>query len=165
MIPLLPNLVEALRTELTQYGEMLALLETQQALVTRHGTDAVLDSITAITGQGQAIEAARQQRLCWQRDLAATLSLPGHATFTQLLPRLPDDYRPLVGALVQENNELLQRVRDCARQNHRLMRHSLELMQRFIIMLSPSDVSDLPGGDEPPLDAVPPGPSLYAAIV
>ena len=50
---------------------------------------------------------------------------------------LPEHYRPLLGALVQENNELLERVRHRAGENQALLLRSLELMQRFITTLSP----------------------------
>ncbi len=40
-------------------------------------------------------------------------------------------------ALVQENNELLVRVQQRARQNHLLLLRSLELMQKLINSLFP----------------------------
>ena len=55
------------------------------------------------------------------------------------IPLLPDDYRPLVRALVEENNELLMRVQQRARQNHVLLSRSVDLMQRFIATLIPSE--------------------------
>ena len=45
---------------------------------------------------------------------------------------MPEAYRPLVSALVEENNQLLARVRQRARQNHILLSRSLELMEKFI---------------------------------
>jgi flagellar biosynthesis/type III secretory pathway chaperone len=47
------------------------------------------------------------------------------------------DYRPLVQALVQENNELLVRVQQRARQNHLLLNHAVELMQHLINAMVP----------------------------
>ncbi len=54
-----------------------------------------------------------------------------------LIPLLPADYRPLVQALVDENNELLVRVRQRARQNHLLLSRSVELMQGLLNTLLP----------------------------
>ena len=45
---------------------------------------------------------------------------------------MPPHYRPLVHALISENNELIERIKLRAQQNHLLMSRSLELMQRFI---------------------------------
>jgi flagellar biosynthesis/type III secretory pathway chaperone len=50
---------------------------------------------------------------------------------------LPADYRPLVQALVQENNELLVRVQQRVRQNHLLLSHAVELMQHLINSIFP----------------------------
>jgi len=58
-------------------------------------------------------------------------------TFASLVPQLPPDYRPLVGALVEENNHLLVRVQQRARQNHLLLSRSLEMMQSFLNTLMP----------------------------
>jgi hypothetical protein len=59
------------------------------------------------------------------------LSLPEGAPFSTIIPLLPADYRPLVQALVQENNELWVRVHHRARQNYLLLSHAVELMQQL----------------------------------
>jgi len=64
--------------------------------------------------------------------LCTQLNLPDSATFKELVPQLPSDYRPLVEALVQENNELLQRIHQRARQNHILLTRTVESMQHVI---------------------------------
>jgi flagellar biosynthesis/type III secretory pathway chaperone len=51
---------------------------------------------------------------------------------------MPPDYRPLAKALVDENNELLARVQQRARQNHLLLRRSLDLMQQLLHSLMPT---------------------------
>ena len=66
----LENLIESLRNELKQYGEMLALLEHQQELVMEQRTDDILHSISAIDIQSAAIQAARANRQLAQRNLA-----------------------------------------------------------------------------------------------
>jgi hypothetical protein len=45
---------------------------------------------------------------------------------------MPEDYRPLIQALVEENNELLTRVRARSRQNHLLLSRTVDLMQRLM---------------------------------
>jgi hypothetical protein len=165
MIPLLQQLIEALRDELQQYGEMLALLDQQQEAVKLQGADDILLSISAINTQSELIQNARARRQTLQRELAETLQQPGPATFAQLLPLLPEPYRPLVHALVQENNELLLRVRERAQQNHLLLRRSLDLMQRFITTLSPQDQPAGLKGENNSHLVVQAGPALYDALV
>ena len=118
MKELMLNLIEALREELKQYGEMLALLDHQQKLAIHRHSPELLDCIGAVNAQAEAIRVARQEREQRRRHLARTLALDEASGFAELTPRLPRDYQPLVQALVQENNELLIRVQQRALQNH-----------------------------------------------
>ena len=118
MKELIQNLIEALREELKQYGEMLALLDHQQKLAIHRSSPELSDCIGAVNAQAEAIRVARQEREQRRRHLARTLALDVGSGFAELTPRLPRDYQPLVQALVQENNELLIRVQQRALQNH-----------------------------------------------
>src|SRR2546427_2534578 len=160
MIVTLQNLIEALRNELQQYGEMLALLDHQREMVRLQGADQVLPSLSAIDAQSAAIQAARVRRESAQQAHAQQLNEPSDSTFAHIIPLLPEQYRPLVSALVQENNELLLRVRDRAQQNHILLRQSVEMMQRFITTLAPDN-----SAESCELAVAEDGPALYEAIV
>jgi flagellar biosynthesis/type III secretory pathway chaperone len=138
MKDILSNLIEALREELKQYGEMLALLDQQQQLVMRRQTAALPDSANSINSQAEVLRGARHEREQRQRNLARLLDLPEDVNFKTLIPKLPADYQPLIGALVDENNELLTRVQARARQNHLLLSHCVDLMQQFIHSIFPA---------------------------
>ena len=140
MNDLLHNLIEALREELKQYGEMLAVLEQQQDSVVQRQVHELLQNISQSNAQGDILAAVRHERGQHQRNVARLLGLEEAATFAAIIPRLPADYRPLLQALVEENNELLLRVHHRARQNHLLLSHAVELMQQLIDAL-------LPGGN------------------
>jgi hypothetical protein len=132
MNELLQNLIEALREELKQYGEMLALLDHQQQLVAlRHSPD-LLQCAAALDSQAEAIRIARREREQRRRHLARTLKLDEAASFNELTSHIHYCYRPLLEALLQENNELLIRVHQRARQNHLVLSRAVQLMQRFI---------------------------------
>ncbi|HXG48542.1 MAG TPA: flagellar export chaperone FlgN [Methylomirabilota bacterium] len=133
----LPQLITALREELKHYGEMLALLDQQQESAMARLTEELLRSVTMIQAQAEAIQAARRHREAAQRAVARELAVAEASTFAEILPLLPADYRPLVQHLVEENNDLLQTVRQRARQNHLLLSRSVELMQRFLSALFP----------------------------
>ena len=135
----LEELIDALREELQQYGEMLARLDYHQDIVTRRQTENLLQSVSDIEAQGLVIQNARQQREICQRDLARAGHLPEDASIADLSPLMPGDYRPLVAALVQENNELLVRIQQRSRQNHLLLTRTLEMMQRFMSTLFPGN--------------------------
>jgi flagellar biosynthesis/type III secretory pathway chaperone len=157
MNQLLDILIEALREELKQYGEMLALLDQQQQLVISRQGPELVRCVASVDAQALAIRVARDEREQRRLHLARNLSLREDAGFGELLGRVPRDYRPLIQALVQENNELLTRVHQRARQNHLLLNRAVELMQRFLNTLvpgsNPTVYTDLgvvpPGGIAP----------------
>jgi hypothetical protein len=128
----LNNFVESLREELKQFGELLALLDLQREQVVRRLPEELLATVSAINTQGEAIQAARRERAQRQRELAQSMDLPVGSRAGVLVPQLPQAYRPLVTALIEENNRLLARVRRRACQNHMLLGRAVEMMGRFI---------------------------------
>ncbi|MDX1951364.1 MAG: flagellar protein FlgN [Verrucomicrobiota bacterium] len=163
MIAALKELIAALREELQHYGEMLARLDEQQDLVMRREADPLLQCVAAIQQQGVAIQTARATREERQMAVARELGLK-ETEFAQMIPRLPEEYRPLLEALVQENNELLLRIQRRARQNHLLLTQSVELMHRFITSLFPTVETKVynPGGQV--FQRTTPSISLYEAV-
>lgn len=140
-------LIAALRDELAQYGEMLALLDREQELVVARGSAELLQTVDAINQQGEVIRRAREHRETCQRQVAELAGLNAEAAIEELKRQLPANHAILVGALVDENNELLVRVRQRARQNHLLLNRSLELMQRLIGSLFPAGRTATYSGD------------------
>jgi flagellar biosynthesis/type III secretory pathway chaperone len=138
MIEQIQHLIGAMREELQQYGEMLALLDRQHQFIMVRAAEEVFQSISPIQAQGLAIQRARADREKCRCDIALILQQPDSSSFADLIPLLPPDYRPLIMALVDENKELLLRVRQRARQNHLLLSRSLELMQGLLNTLLPS---------------------------
>ena len=134
----LQSLIAALRDELQQYGEMLALLDQQQELIMARAAEELYHTVTRIEQQADVLREARAQREQARRTLATALLRSPETTFMQLLGELPPDYRPLVQALVEENNQLLGRVQQRVRQNHLLLSRSVDMMQRLINTLFPS---------------------------
>ena len=139
MITPLESLIQSLRDELQQYGEMLARLEHQQERVMTRNSADILQTSDAVQEQGRVIELTRRQREQAQRTLARFFQLPETAALADLIPLLPAPYQPLTQALVNENNQLLHRIHQRTRQNHLLLNRSLELLQRFISTLCPSN--------------------------
>ena len=131
MTPSLQQYIEALRQELQQYGEMLALLDAPHKRPVGCGNDPLARPLADINTQVRVLHAARQQSRASQRRLAASLGEPVHGAFSRLILRVPEPYRGLVNALVQENRELLARVRERAEQNRALLGRSLEALQQF----------------------------------
>ena len=164
MIEFIQKLIAALREELQQYGEMLARLDEQQQLVMRRAAEAAMNSVPLIQSQSAVLTQVRETRFCAMKELCAQMKLPETATFRELVPQLPNDYQPLVEALVQENNELLQRIHQRARQNHILLTRTIESMQHVINSLGihrPTPVYNDAGNVFVPTNA---RPAIYEAV-
>lgn len=131
------QLVEELRCELREYGEMLALLEEQQEHLMSRRADSVVDVVDRINAHILVLKYARTTREEAQRSLAREVGQPDSAGILTLTEFLPEDYRSLLHALVTENNQLLTRVQSRGRQNYLMLSRAVELMQRFINSLTP----------------------------
>jgi len=137
MIESVKELIEALRDELKNYGEMLALLDRQQEYLMTRAANEVSQSISLVQAQGLAIQEARKRREDCRRAVAEAAGEAETTSFKDLISLLPADYQPLLKALVDENNELLSRVRRRASQNHLMLKRSVELMQQLLTSLCP----------------------------
>lgn len=137
LVPAVQNLIEALRDELKNYGEMLSLLDRQQEYLMSRAAGDVSISINQVQDQGAVIQAARERREECHRAVATACAQPESTCFNELIPQLPADYQPLLKALVDENNELLFHVRRRARQNHLLLKRSVDLMGQVMNTLCP----------------------------
>jgi hypothetical protein len=164
MIEALQKLIAALRDELQHYGEMLARLDDQQQLVMRRAPDALVQTIPQVQQQSTILAQAREVRFAAMKYLSAQLGLADNSSFKDLIPQLPPNYRPLIDALVEENNELLMRIHHRARQNHLLLTRTVESMQRVINSLGihrNTPVYDESGSMFSPAPA---SPSIYEAV-
>lgn len=135
---LVTNLMERLREELQEYGEMLTLLDQQQESVLARAGEEVTRTALATGEQMARVQAARQRREASQQAVAAALGRAAETDFATLIPLLPPNYRVAVDALVRQNNGLLIRVQQRARQNHLLLGRAMQLMQQFINVLVPT---------------------------
>jgi hypothetical protein len=164
MIDYIERLIAALREELQQYGEMLARLDDQQELVMRRAGDAVLSTVPMIQSQSAVLTMVRENRFAAMKSLCARVGLSVSATFKELSPFLPSDYRPLMEALVQENNELLQRIHQRARQNHLLLSRTVESMQHVINSLGIHRPATVYTDEGNVFSPSPVRPALYEAV-
>lgn len=154
--------IDALRNELQQYGEMLALLETRDERDCSRSFGSLVRLAQEIETQIAIVDTARTQRASSQAQLAWALGSPEHDSVHQILPSLPEEYRPLVTALVDEIHELIRRLQDSVRINCSQLHRAMEVMQRFIVGISPqANSSPLAEQDSTGADSGPP----VAAIV
>jgi flagellar biosynthesis/type III secretory pathway chaperone len=160
------HLIECLREELTQYGELLALMQEQQDLIIARHAEALQQNLARVEEQVARVGVARQAREQARRAAIAALGAPAEISFRRLTTQLPAEYQPLLDALVAEINQILLRVQQWLRQNHLLLSRSLDLMQRMIQSLFPAAGSGRTYGRRGYVAPVTPPPSsLYEGIV
>ena len=163
----LNNLVNALREELTQYGEVLALMQEQQELIINRAANDLLINLNRVNEQMERVAIARNQRETCRQNLVAALDGAEDTTFRQMTEMLPPEVQPLLDALVQEINHMLQNIQRWLKQNHLLLKRSLDLMQTIMKNMFPSAEAAAGtygrGGQVSPVN--PPPSSLYEGII
>ena len=163
----LNNLITALREELTQYGEILALMQEQQQFIINRSANELLLNLNEVNEQLEKVAIARTERETCRRALMATLGGSEETTFRQMTEMLPPEVQPLLSALVEEINQLLQRIQKWLRQNHMLLKRSLDLMKEIMHGMFPSSSATAGtygrGGQVSPV--TPPPSTLYEGII
>ena len=134
----LDKLVQNLREELIQYGELLSLLEQQQEMIVNRSADGLIQNLTSIHAQMAEIAKARGCREQCRSELAVSLDLDAELPIKEMYYSFPVEYQSLMQTLVDEVNELLIKANQRLRQNHLLLSRSLEFMQQLIQSLFPT---------------------------
>ena len=149
MIAHVEQLVEALRTELRQYGEMLALLDAA-APPGAPGLPLLLSSCESLQRQGAVIDDARQRRLQAIQRLAWAAGKTDCPALPSLLQELPHDYQPLVGALHDEIESLVSEVRTRAAAGQARLNVAAGDLERFITTLNHTGTGSSASFETPP---------------
>lgn len=131
------SIVDALRAELGEYGELLHLFEEQQRLLFARDAEAVLRMSEAIQSHLAVLQDARRIREERVSALALASGQPAESSLRSLLPFLAADTRPLLEALIDEVNLLIHRTRRVSRHNHSLLKHAMESRQQLLRVLRP----------------------------
>jgi hypothetical protein len=146
MIDQIELLVERLRDELKQYGELMALLDRQQELVLQRDADGIQATGEQIDQQSFVLEELKAIRQRVQEDLAQAMGMSPSTTIEALLPHIPEAYCPLIKALVEDNNFSIQRIGRVARQNHMLLSRSIEMVGGLIRSICPDQTPNVYDG-------------------
>jgi len=141
-------IAECLRTELSEYGELLRLFEAQQRSLFNREADAVLEYANEIEAQAYHLSESRTRREGAVSDFALAHGKPSTASLRSLLPDVEANARPLLEALIDEVNALLHRVRRTSRHNQTLLCRTVELHQETLQQLRPQAFTKTysPGG-------------------
>jgi flagellar biosynthesis/type III secretory pathway chaperone len=131
-------LADNLRSELQAYGGLLQLFSEQQENLLRGDPDAVLSYAHEIEAQLRITADVREQRENVVRTFAAAQGQPADTSLRKLLGFFPEPVRPMLGALIDEINHLIRRVRRGVQRNHQILTRVVQVHQDTIRTLRPS---------------------------
>ena len=160
------RLIEALREEITQLGEMLALQQEQQVLIIERKPQELIAKVNEITTQEKRMQGARVQREEARLALITQAGGEPDMPFSDLIASTPTDYQPLLDAQRREINVQIQNVNRWVRQNHLLLDRSLKLMQDIMQNVFPAQAAPKTYGRSGAVSQTTPPPStLYEGII
>jgi hypothetical protein len=129
--------VDALRSELAEYGGLLRLFEEQQDRILALDATAVADYVPKLEQQAAAARYYRNTREDAVRGYATAHGCPADRTLRQLLPEFPVDVRPLLEALIDEINHLISRTKKRTHQNQLMLARLVEFHRELVPTLRP----------------------------
>ncbi len=129
--------VEALRSELAEYGGLLQLIDGQQKRLFALDSAGVAEFVPQLEQQAALAHDRRAERQTLVRQYAVAHGQPADRPLRQLLPCFPGEVRPLLEALIDEVNHLLSRTRQRTRQNQLMLSRLVELHRELIPGLRP----------------------------
>jgi flagellar biosynthesis/type III secretory pathway chaperone len=135
------TLVDALRSELQEYGCLLNLFNEQQNAILQRRPDQVLIVSASIEEQLKTVNRHRKLREELVKKSAATVDKPLNSALLELMEFFPASVQPLFRALIEEVNRLLVRTKRRARQNQMLLARSIEVTQDMLRLLNPGIIT------------------------
>jgi hypothetical protein len=91
--------------------------------------------------QAEACHTARKRRERFVHAVAERLDLGEGTKAAELIPHFATELRPLLEALIEEIERLIETVRNRARQNHMLLSRACELNQELLNWLHPGSAT------------------------
>ena len=135
------NLIEALRNEMQEYGGLLSLFNDQQTAILERKPEVVMEMQVAITRQVDAINECRKVREETARSIAEAAGQTPESPVRALVETCAEAVRPLLHALLDEVNQLIQKTRRRAQQNQMLLARSIEVSQQILQRINPEAVT------------------------
>lgn len=132
------DLADMLRDELQEYGEFLVLLDEQQKAILAQDADTLRQLELEIQQQIQNTQTIRDQRTDMVCTFAELAGFPQDASLREILPCFPSAAQPMMMALINEINSLIEKTRKALRQNHMLLARASEVTEKLLAALAPA---------------------------
>jgi flagellar biosynthesis/type III secretory pathway chaperone len=138
-------LIQALQNELGEYGALLHLFEQQQNCVLRHDSTGYLELNLLVEEQMATLARCRSLRQGLAGAVAREYGKTPETPIIEMAESLPAPRRPLIRALVEEINRLVERARRRAQQNQLLLARCIDTARSVISTLRPGETYSAQG--------------------
>lgn len=132
-------LIQALQAELGEYGALLHLFEQQQTCVLRHDSTGYLELNVLVEEQMATLARCRSLRQGLAGAVAREHRKAPETPLLEMAESLPAARRPLIRALVEEINRLVELARRRAQQNQLLLARCIDTARAVISTLRPAE--------------------------
>lgn len=139
------TIADCLREEISDYGALLSLFETQQQALLDRDAETVLRIAAEIEGNTKFLGQARTRREKVVAEFATENGASAGSTLRSLLFLIEPDARPLLNALIDEVNSLLHRTKRTSRHNYALLQSTVEVGREALGRLAPQALSSTYG--------------------
>lgn len=130
-------LVDLLREELQEYGGFLALLRDQQKAILHHDAEFLTELEEEIEEQVILNQKLRNRRVTLVAEIAEMLGANPECNLKELLPGFPEAAQPMIEALIDEINSIIDRARNNLRQNQMLLSRASQVTEKILGALNP----------------------------
>jgi len=131
------QIVTALQTELQEYGGLLHLFDRQQKCIVHQDPTGFLDINVDVEEQIAKLTRCRLDREDLVRRAALDFAQPAETTLAALTAHFPQELQPLLRALVDEINDLINRTQRRTRQNRMLLAQCVESARQLLAVSNP----------------------------
>ncbi|MBT5168822.1 MAG: hypothetical protein HOI15_04495 [Opitutales bacterium] len=134
-------LVDLLREEVQEYGGLYNLLDRQQNEIFNREPELVMQTNEDIELHMREMNVLRERREDQVKYMADSCSCDDSLSLTKMLLCFPEFIRPMLKALIDEVNGMVNRTRRKARQNYLLLSRTMEITQEALRMAEPDNFS------------------------
>ncbi len=135
------SLVDALRLELQEYGGLMNLLDEQQKGILGRDSESLISLNKSIEEQLEITSRSRYEREQLAEYAVQEHELEAEATLSELIPFFPEPARPLLQALIERINAMLERIKHKSGQNRMLLARAYELIEQIMRIVQPRAVT------------------------
>lgn len=130
---LLNKLLNILQRDLEEIRSIASLLEKKRAALLNVGGEGIREYTGELVGRMEKLRCLEEERISLSRELARVMGIPENdMRLKAVIQRAPSAIAPLLADLRDELRRWAKSVEDLNRENRKLARNSLEIINGFL---------------------------------